>query len=65
MVGHGVIEAIGKVRGQGGDGSWVLGVSLIAVKDVGWTDGGGRGFGSLLMWWLGVEITIHYQCEKS
>ena len=64
MIGHGMLEAIGKVRGKGGGGSWMLGVSLIAVEDVGRTDRGGRGFGSLLMWWLGVEITIHYQCGK-
>ena len=43
----------------------MLGVGLIAVEDVGRADGGGRGFGSLLMCWLGVEITIHYQCGKS
>ena len=42
MIGHGVIEAIGEVRGDGGGGSWMLGIGLIAVEDVGWTDRGGR-----------------------
>ena len=43
----------------------MLRVGLIAVEDIGWTDRGRRRFGSLLMWWSGVEITIHYQCGKS
>lgn len=59
MVGHGVIKAIREVRGDRRSGSWMLGVGLIAVEDVGWTDRGGRGLGSLLMSWLGVEVTIH------
>ena len=66
MVGHGVVEAVGEVRGQGRcGGSWMLGVGLIPVEDVGGSDRGGRRFGGLLMRWLGVEITIHYLCGKS
>ena len=41
MMGQGVIEAIGEVRGHRGGRSWMLGVGLIAVEDVGWTDRGG------------------------
>lgn len=59
MAGHGVIETIGEVRRYGGGGRRVLRIGLIAVKDVGWTDRGGRRFGGLLMLWVGVEITIH------
>lgn len=54
-----MIKAIREVRGDRRSGSWMLGVGLIAVEDVGWTDRGGRGLGSLLMSWLGVEVTIH------
>ena len=64
MIWDGVIEAIGEVRGDGGRRNWMLGIGLIAVEDVGWTDRGGGWFGSLLMWCLGVEVTIHYQCGK-
>lgn len=38
MVGHGVVKAIGEVRGHGGGRSWVLRVSLIAMENVGWSD---------------------------
>ena len=41
MIGHGVIEAIGKVGRDRGGGSWMLRIGLIAVEDVGWTDRGG------------------------
>ena len=42
MIGDGVIQAIGEVRGNGGGRNWMLGIGLIAVEDVGWTDRGGR-----------------------
>ena len=38
MVGHGVIETIGEVRGHRGGGSWMLRVGLKAMEDVGCTD---------------------------
>ena len=60
MIGYGVIKAIGEVGRHRGGRSWMLRVGLIAVKDVGWADRGRRRFRSLLMCWLGVEITIHY-----
>lgn len=60
MAGHGVFEAIGEVRRHGSAGSWMLRVGLITVEDVQWTDRRVRRFGSLLLWWLGVEVSIHY-----
>ena len=38
MIGHGVIETIGEVRGNGDGGHGDLGVSLVTVEDIGWTD---------------------------
>lgn len=40
MIGHGVIEAVGEVRGHRGGGSWMLRVGLIAMEDVRWADRG-------------------------
>ncbi len=41
MIGHGLIKAIGEVRGYGDGRGWMLRVSLIAVENVGWTDRSG------------------------
>ena len=60
MIGHGVVETVGEVRGDGDGGHGDLGVGLVTVEDIGWTDRSGRRLGNLLMLWLGVEVTIHY-----
>ena len=38
MIGHGVLETIGEVRGNGDGGHGDLGVGLVSVEDIGRTD---------------------------
>ena len=41
MIGHGVVQTVGEVRGNGDGGHWDLGVGLITMEDIGWTDRSG------------------------